>query len=145
MTYITTINKAGILIAFLPLLLGSGCSRHSGGTEGYQTDMANAKKIVGDTCCIAGNVPASVVITGTAKEVKEPCRKLIEICAPGGGYILGGGASATGAKAENVRAFMEAAEEYGVYSWAGGNKGNQGLSFGFCAERLQPLGRIVTV
>jgi uroporphyrinogen-III decarboxylase len=80
-----------------------------------QTDMANAKKIVGNTCCIVGNVPASIVITRSAKEVKECCRKLIEICAPGGGYILSGGAMATEATAENLRAFMEAAREYGTY------------------------------
>ena len=50
-----------------------------------QTDMANAKKIVGGTCAIAGNVPASIIIiTATAKQVKEECRKLIETCAPGG-------------------------------------------------------------
>jgi uroporphyrinogen-III decarboxylase len=80
-----------------------------------KTDMAKAKKMIGDTCCIVGNVPASVVITGTAKEVKECCRKLIETCAPGGGYVLTGGAAASEAKAENLRAFMEAAKEYGVY------------------------------
>ena len=81
-----------------------------------QTDMANAKKIVGDTCCISGNVPASVMITGTAKDVKEYCRRLIETCAPGGGYILAGGATATETKGENLRAFMEAAKEYGIYT-----------------------------
>jgi uroporphyrinogen-III decarboxylase len=80
-----------------------------------QTDMANAKKAIGRTCCIVGNVPASTVITGTAKDVKEACRKLIEVCAPGGGYILSGGAAATETKAENLRAFMEAAKEYGIY------------------------------
>jgi uroporphyrinogen-III decarboxylase len=79
------------------------------------TDMANAKKMVGKTCCIAGNVPASIVITGAAKDVKESCRKLIETCAPGGGYILAGGAAASEVEAENLRAFMEAAKEYGVY------------------------------
>lgn len=50
------------------------------------------------------------------QEVKECCRRLIETCAPGGGYVLAGGAGATEAKAENLRAFMEAALEYGVYS-----------------------------
>ena len=80
-----------------------------------QTDMANAKKIVGDTCCIAGNVPSSVMNIGTAKEVKAYCRKLIETCAPGGGYILTGGARATESRPENFRAFMEAAQEVGVY------------------------------
>jgi uroporphyrinogen-III decarboxylase len=80
-----------------------------------QTDMAEAKRIVGRNCCIYGNVPSSVVLTGTAREVKENCRKLIEICAPGGGYILAGGASATEARPENLRAFMQAAREYGMY------------------------------
>lgn len=70
---------------------------------------------MGGTCCIVGNVPASIVITKTAKDVKECCRKLIETRAPGGGYILSGGAMATEATAENLRAFMEAAKEYGVY------------------------------
>jgi uroporphyrinogen-III decarboxylase len=81
-----------------------------------KTDMAKAKKMVGKTCCIAGNVPGSIVITGTPKQVKEECRKLIETCAPGGGYILAGGCSATETKnPANFRAFMEAAREYGVY------------------------------
>jgi uroporphyrinogen-III decarboxylase len=81
-----------------------------------QTDMANAKKMIGDTCCICGNVPGSIVITGTPKDVKEYCRRVIEICAPGGGYILAGGCSATETKnPDNFCAFMEAAVEYGTY------------------------------
>jgi hypothetical protein len=81
-----------------------------------QTDMANAKKMVGKTCCISGNVPASLMITGTPPEVKAYCRKLIETCAPGGGYVLSGGCTATETKnPQNFRVFMEAAKEYGVY------------------------------
>jgi uroporphyrinogen-III decarboxylase len=81
-----------------------------------QTDMANAKKMIGDRCCICGNVPGSTVIFGTPREVKEACRKLIETCAPGGGYILTGGCTATETKnPANFRAFMEAATEYGTY------------------------------
>jgi uroporphyrinogen-III decarboxylase len=80
-----------------------------------QTDMATAKKVIGDTACIMGNVPTSLMCYGSAQEVKEHCRKLIETCAPGGGYILTGGASATETNAENLRAMMDAAKEYGVY------------------------------
>jgi uroporphyrinogen-III decarboxylase len=80
-----------------------------------QTDMATAKKVLGDKCCIAGNVPASLISTGTAQEVKEYCCKLIETCAPGGGYILSAGSSVTSAPQENLRAMMDAAKEYGVY------------------------------
>ena len=81
-----------------------------------RTDMATAKKILGDKCCISGNVPASLISIGTAAEVKEYCRKLIEICAPGGGYILSAGSSVDHAPPENLRAMMEAAKEYGVYA-----------------------------
>lgn len=80
-----------------------------------QTDMATAKKVLGDKCCIAGNVPSSLISTGTPQEVKECCRKLIEDCAEGGGYILSSGSSVDNAPPENLRAMMEAAKEYGVY------------------------------
>jgi hypothetical protein len=81
-----------------------------------QTDMARAKKMIGDRCAISGNVPASLMVTGTPKEVKNYCRRLIETCAPGGGYILAGGCSATETKnPQNFKVFMEAAIEYGTY------------------------------
>ena len=78
-------------------------------------DMAKAKKILGDTACIAGNVPVSVLCTGTPQDVKERCRQLIEACAKGGGYILTGSAGVNIGKPENLRAMMAAAKEYGVY------------------------------
>jgi hypothetical protein len=80
-----------------------------------QTNMANAKKTVGRVSCIAGNVPVSLAYTGTPQEMKEYCRKLIEVCAPGGGYLLSGGSTFDMAKPENLRAMMNAAKEYGVY------------------------------
>jgi len=81
-----------------------------------QTDMANAKKVLGDTICIAGNIPVSTLRTGTPQDVKEVCRQLIEVCAPGGGYILTGGAALDKGNPDNLRAVTEAAKEYGVYS-----------------------------
>jgi uroporphyrinogen-III decarboxylase len=80
-----------------------------------EVDMARAKKVLGDNACIAGNVPASFLYTKTPKEVKEYCRKLIETCAPGGGYILTGAAGMNEGNPDNLRAMMEAAREYGVY------------------------------
>jgi hypothetical protein len=80
-----------------------------------QTDMAEAKKILGNVCCIAGNVPTSLMMTGTTEQVKETCRRLIEACAPGGGFILAGGAHIDTDKMDNLRAMMDAAKEYGTY------------------------------
>jgi uroporphyrinogen-III decarboxylase len=78
-------------------------------------DMAKAKKVLGNVSCIAGNVPASILVTGTPQDVKEACRKLIETCAPGGGYILTGAAGISKGNPANLRVMMEAAEEYGKY------------------------------
>ncbi len=80
-----------------------------------QTDMKEAKRILGGVCCIVGNVPTSVMITGTAQQVTDCCKQLIKDCAPGGGYILGGGASCDHGKFENFKAMMNAAKEFGVY------------------------------
>ena len=79
------------------------------------TDMARAKEVLGGTACIAGNVPTSMLYTGTPQAVKEYCRKLIEVCGKDGGFILAGGANIDKGKPENLRAMMEAAKEYGVY------------------------------
>jgi len=57
----------------------------------------------------------SLLCTGSPAQVKEACRRLIEACAPGGGYILAGAASVGEASPENLRAMAEAAREYGVY------------------------------
>lgn len=81
-----------------------------------RTDMFIAKKVLGGRVCIRGNVPASLLCTGSPPEVKDYCKKLIDIVGKDGGFILDG---ATGipdeAKAENVRAMMEFTKEYGVY------------------------------
>lgn len=80
-----------------------------------RTDIFRAKKILGDNACIAGNVPASLLCTGTADEVRDYCRRLIEVVGEGGGSILTGGASIDKGPAENMRAMTEAVMEYGVY------------------------------
>ena len=81
-----------------------------------QTDIFRAKEILGDTACICGNVPSSMLLKGEPADVKEHCRKLIEVVGQNGGYILTSGAIMNQAKADNIRAMMEAAKEYGVYT-----------------------------
>jgi len=78
-------------------------------------DMAQAKRTVGKKNCIMGNLPISIMVTGTAKDVKEGCRRLIEDCAAGGGYILTSAASMDQGKIENLHAMMDTAKEYGKY------------------------------
>ncbi len=80
-----------------------------------RTDMFKAKEVLGDVACLAGNVPTSLLSTGTPQAVKEYCRKLIEVCGKGGGYILTGGASIDKGNPDNLHAITQAAEEFGVY------------------------------
>lgn len=80
------------------------------------TDMARAKAVLGKTACIAGNVPISLLSTGTPGEVKEYCKKLIDVAGKGGGFILTSAGVIDKAKPENVRAMIEFTKEYGVYS-----------------------------
>jgi hypothetical protein len=80
-----------------------------------KTDMAKAKKILGNKCAVQGNVPLSLLVTGTAADTKEYCRKLIEDCGKGGGFILSAGGVADNPKLDNLRAMIAAVKEYGVY------------------------------
>ncbi len=79
-------------------------------------NMRRAKEILGNTSCIAGNVPVAMLCTAEPQEIKEYCRNLIEVCAPGGGYILTGGATMDKGNPDNLRAVMDAAKEFGVYA-----------------------------
>ncbi|MFX1277731.1 MAG: uroporphyrinogen decarboxylase family protein, partial [Promethearchaeota archaeon] len=43
-----------------------------------KSDIINGKEIFGDYACIRGNVPASLLITGTPQQVEDHVKKLIE-------------------------------------------------------------------
>lgn len=80
-----------------------------------RTDMAHAKATLGQVAALQGNVPLSLLQTGTPQEVRDHCRKLIEVAAPGGGFLLDSGAVLHQGKEENVRALVQAAHDYGRY------------------------------
>jgi hypothetical protein len=79
------------------------------------TNMARAKEVLRDKVCIGGNVPASLILTGTPDEVKAYCKELIETVGPGGGYVMAFGTAMDEGKPDTVHAMVEATHEYGVY------------------------------
>jgi uroporphyrinogen-III decarboxylase len=81
-----------------------------------RTDMAKAKETLGGTLCIGGNVPAGMILTGTAEEVKAYCRKLIDVAGKGGGYIMAFGTSMDEGKPDTIHAMIDFTKEYGVYN-----------------------------
>ena len=80
-----------------------------------QIDMAKAKEIVGDTLCLFGNVPASILNLSAPEDVKAYCKNLIDVAGKGGGFILSNGSFFDYAKPENLKAMVDFTKEYGVY------------------------------
>ncbi len=79
------------------------------------TDLFKAKEILGDTVCIRGNVPLSILVTGTPDDVRANCKKLIDTVGRGGGYIMDASTGLDDARPENVRAMFDFTRDYGVY------------------------------
>jgi uroporphyrinogen decarboxylase len=79
-------------------------------------DLAEAKKRVGDKTCLKGNIDLIyVLLKGTPELVRKSVREAIDAAADGGGFILSTSDSIReGTPVENVRAYSEAAREYGV-------------------------------
>jgi uroporphyrinogen-III decarboxylase len=80
-----------------------------------QTDIFRAKEILGDRVCLMGNVPLSLLQLGSPQDVEEYCKKLIEVCGKGGGFILANGGGIFDAKPENMRAMVDSVKKYGWY------------------------------
>lgn len=81
-----------------------------------KTDMFKAKKILGDSACITGNVTATQLYTYSPQDVKDYCRRLIEVCGEGGGYILSLGSGPDKCDPACLKAIVDSAKEYGVYN-----------------------------
>ena len=80
------------------------------------SDIVKVKDMLRGHTCIMGNVPSSILQVGSPEEVKDYCRKLIDIAAQDGGFILSPRGSIDEAKPENLRAMVDFTREYGKYS-----------------------------
>jgi hypothetical protein len=80
-----------------------------------RSDMSKVKAVLGRHMCIAGNVPPSILQTGTPESVKKYCKWLIDVGGKDGGYIMSPGSSVDEAKPENLKAMVDITKEYGRY------------------------------
>ena len=78
-----------------------------------EVDPVYAKQQLGDTACIQGVFPIYLLHYGTKQQVVDEAKRLIDILAPGGGYIFTTGAGYDQAKPENVEAMFETVKTYG--------------------------------
>jgi uroporphyrinogen-III decarboxylase len=80
-----------------------------------RTDLFKAKKVIGDTMCICGDMPLSLLQTGTPEQVKAYAKKLIDVVGKGGGFIMGPNTMMDYAKPELVKVWVDFTREYGIY------------------------------
>ena len=78
-------------------------------------DLARAKKVIGDTMCIAGNMPIALLHVGTKEEIRDYTRNLIEVAGKDGGYIMSCGGVMDEADPERVKVWRDATREFGKY------------------------------
>jgi len=112
------VHMDGNLTSVLPVIknLANGLPKGRIVLDLEKTDMRKAKEILGDKVCLYGNVPSSLLVHGTVNDVKKYCKKLIEDCAEGGGFILSTECETPwDAKPENVKAIVDSAKKYGKY------------------------------
>jgi len=78
-------------------------------------DMATAKSVLGDIACLSGNFPAHFLLNATKQQVVDKVKALLDVCAPGGGYIFDLDGGLYNYPVENVAAMYETVKEYGKY------------------------------
>lgn len=76
-----------------------------------QTDMTRVKEVLSDKFTIAGNVPASLMSTGTAENVREYCDNLVELYEDAAGYIMAFGCGFEMTTAEKLHAFQNSVKK----------------------------------
>ncbi len=78
-------------------------------------DMAKARKTLEGIACIGGGFPISQILTGTVETVRDETKKMLEIAAGDGGYILGISSTMDEVNRENLHAFIQAGKDFGKY------------------------------
>lgn len=80
-----------------------------------QVDIAKAKRALADTVCITGNIPSSLLIYGNKQQVIDETKRMIEDCAPGGGFIMDCSIVLDHYNEENMEAWRRTTLDYGEY------------------------------
>ena len=81
------------------------------------SDIFKVKEVAGDTMCIVGGMPNSLLKSGTVEEVRQLTIRLCEEVGKGGGFIISTGVGEMeGCQPELVRVWAETTREFGVYN-----------------------------
>ncbi|MCL1834755.1 MAG: hypothetical protein FWG48_01225 [Oscillospiraceae bacterium] len=80
-----------------------------------KVDMKRAKETVGKVACINGNLPTSLLMYGTPEKVADETKRLLDTCAPGGGFMMDVSIPVDRAPKENLHAMFDTTLKYGAY------------------------------
>ncbi len=80
-----------------------------------RSDMTKVKEVLGGYMCISGNVPSSILQTGSTEDVKKYCKFLIDVVGKDGGFIMAPASSLDEVMPENLKTMIDFTKEYGKY------------------------------
>lgn len=80
------------------------------------SDIVRVKEVLNNHMCIMGNVPPSLLQTGSTQDVRDYCKWLIDVVGKGGGFIMSPRSAIDEVKPENLKMMFDFTREYGVYS-----------------------------
>ena len=89
----------------------------AGKTIGFyqSSDISKVKKEVGNTMCIVGGMPNSMLQGGTVEQIRELTRQLCKDIGVGGGFIMSSSiGELEGSDPRLVKAWVDATKEFGV-------------------------------
>ena len=76
-----------------------------------KSDMHRVKEVLSDKFIIAGNVPASLMATGTTDDVRACCASLMDLFGDVPGYIMTHGCYFENSTDEKIRAFIDSVKK----------------------------------
>lgn len=79
-----------------------------------RSDLFKVKEVLGDTMCIVGGFPVSLLQGGTAEQIREHTRQLCQVVGNGGGFIMGPNTYMSDCKLDLVKVWVDATKEFGA-------------------------------
>ncbi len=81
-----------------------------------QSDIFKVKEVVGDTMCILGGMPVSMLLGADPSQIREHTHKVCETVGKGGGFIMTTDISEMeGCSPELIKTWVDATREFGKY------------------------------
>jgi len=80
-----------------------------------ETDLKLIKETVGKTSCICGNLDTATLMYGTKEQIADEAKRILDIGAPGGGFIMDISIGLEECDLANLEVLFETTEKYGIY------------------------------